>query len=171
LGAVPGIIDYDEPEPRRDRAGVASYRGLCSTAYACGDRFGETAAAAAAAATTTAATTVVSEYERFYACTAAAATTAASEYERFSACIAATTTASSIEVASDRDDNRGTDSASNVGFADGATNIGFDDGTPRLVGAGRARCLADATSVFVCAAATNDADRATVGRHVQAVWA
>jgi hypothetical protein len=167
LGAVPGIIDYDEPEPRRDRAGVASYCGLCSAAYACGDRFGETAAATAAAAATTAA----SEHERFYARTAAATTTVASEYEHFDACIAATATASSIEVASDRDDSRGTDSASNVGFADGATNIGFGDGAPRLVGAGRARCLADAASVVVCAAATNDAERTTVGRHVQAVRA
>ena len=167
MGAVPGIIDYDEPEPRRDRAGVASYCGLCSAAYACGDRFGETAAATAAAAATTAA----SEHERFYARTAAATTTVASEYEHFDACIAATATASSIEVASDRDDSRGTDSASNVGFADGATNIGFDDGAPRLVGAGRARCLADAASVVVCAATANDAERATVGRHVQAVRA
>jgi hypothetical protein len=140
---------------------------LCSAAYACGDRFGETAAATAAAAATTAA----SEYERFYARTAAATTTVASEYERFYACIAATATASSSEVASDRDDSRGTDSASNVGFADGATNIGFVDGAPMLVGAGRARCLADAASVVVCAATANDAERATVGRHVQAVRA
>jgi hypothetical protein len=51
----PVIIDYDEPEPRRDRAGVASYCGLCSAAYARGVRFGKTAAAAA--------TTAASEHE------------------------------------------------------------------------------------------------------------
>jgi hypothetical protein len=189
LGAVPGIIDYDEPEPRRDRAGVASYCGLCSATYARGNRFGETAAAAAA--------TVASECERLYAYNAATATASSSE----------------VDGASDRDNSHGTAygawnptstaGASNVGVgtdADCASNIGFGTDADcastctayadrasycsRTVSVVGPRSLADfAASIAICVdgacacavcesygeATADHAERAAVGRHVQAV--